>query len=138
MLPQLRNKADELLDPTLIIPSYYYAPIHAYKDGNLCWESALEEDLWSKVSEAIIIHNTHLFSYLQYLPPSFILYTHLHTNAYLYHAMCASQLMIAPLYDNALDGDVQMRQEWLKITAKGNIRIICSMSCSMYWSICSM
>ncbi|KAJ1413566.1 S-adenosyl-L-methionine-dependent methyltransferase [Ochromonadaceae sp. CCMP2298] len=69
------HHADELLDPTLIIPSYYYAPIHAYKDGNLCWESALEEDLWSK-------------------------------------------LMIAPLYDNALDGDVQMRQEWLKITAK--------------------
>ena len=45
----------------------------AYKDGNLCWESAMEEDLWSK-------------------------------------------LMIAPLYNNALDGDVQMRQQWLSIT----------------------
>jgi hypothetical protein len=90
MLPQLRHKADELLDPTLTIPSYYYAPIHAYKDGNLCWESALEEDLWSKVSDTIIIHITHLFSYLQYLPPSFILYTRLHTNAYLHHAMRAS------------------------------------------------
>ena len=41
--------------------------------GNLCWESAMEEDLWSK-------------------------------------------LMIAPLYNNALDGDVQMRQQWLTIT----------------------
>lgn len=41
--------------------------------GNLCWESAMEEDLWSK-------------------------------------------LMIAPLYNNALDGDVQMRQQWLAIT----------------------
>ena len=44
-----------------------------YFTGNLCWESALEEDLWSK-------------------------------------------LMIAPLYNNALDGDVQMRQQWLTIT----------------------
>ena len=26
--------------------------------------------------------------------------------------------MIAPLYNNALDGDVQMRQQWLSITAR--------------------
>lgn len=75
MLPTLRSIADELTDPTLKIPEYYHAPIHAYKDGNLCWDSALEEDLWSK-------------------------------------------LMIAPLYNNALDGDVIMRQQWLAITAK--------------------
>lgn len=74
-LPELRSLADELTDPNLKIPDYYYAPIHAYKDGNLCWESAMEEDLWSK-------------------------------------------LMIAPLYNNALDGDVQMRQKWLSITAR--------------------
>jgi len=73
-LPELRARADALENPLTRIPDYYYAPIHAYKDGNLCWESALEEDLWSK-------------------------------------------LMIAPLYDNALDGDVQMRQQWLRITA---------------------
>jgi ubiquinone/menaquinone biosynthesis C-methylase UbiE len=72
-LDELRATAEELTDPAVEIPKYYYAPIHAYKDGNLCWESAMEEDLWSK-------------------------------------------LMIAPLYDNALDGDVQMRQQWLKIT----------------------
>merc|ERR1712065_11730 len=29
-----------------------------------------------------------------------------------------SKLMIAPLYNNALDGDVQMRQKWLSITSK--------------------
>lgn len=29
-----------------------------------------------------------------------------------------SKLMIAPLYNNALDGDVQMRQKWLSITAR--------------------
>jgi len=69
----LNDIAANVEDPTVTIPDYYYAPIHAYKDGNLCWESAMEEDLWSK-------------------------------------------LMIAPLYDNALDGDVQMRQMWLKIT----------------------
>eukprot|EP00600_Ochromonadales_sp_CCMP1393_P007292 CAMPEP_0174973312 /NCGR_PEP_ID=MMETSP0004_2-20121128/11166_1 /TAXON_ID=420556 /ORGANISM="Ochromonas sp., Strain CCMP1393" /LENGTH=364 /DNA_ID=CAMNT_0016223735 /DNA_START=64 /DNA_END=1158 /DNA_ORIENTATION=- len=73
-LPELRAIAEEKKDPNLKIPDYYFAPIHAYKDGNLCWESAMEEDLWSK-------------------------------------------LMIAPLYDNALDGDVQMRQQWLSITA---------------------
>jgi ubiquinone/menaquinone biosynthesis C-methylase UbiE len=74
-LPALRALADKLENPHTKIPSYYYAPIHAYKDGNLCWESAMEEDLWSK-------------------------------------------LMIAPLYNNALDGDVQMRQSWLSITAR--------------------
>eukprot|EP00596_Hydrurales_sp_CCMP1899_P008961 CAMPEP_0119035988 /NCGR_PEP_ID=MMETSP1177-20130426/3312_1 /TAXON_ID=2985 /ORGANISM="Ochromonas sp, Strain CCMP1899" /LENGTH=371 /DNA_ID=CAMNT_0006995005 /DNA_START=135 /DNA_END=1250 /DNA_ORIENTATION=- len=74
-LPELKEMAENIKDPNLKIPEYYYAPIHAYKDGNLCWDSALEEDLWSK-------------------------------------------LMIAPLYDNALDGDVQMRQQWLTITNK--------------------
>lgn len=70
---ELKTIAAEKTNPDLKIPDYYYAPIHAYKDGNLCWDSAMEEDLWSK-------------------------------------------LMIAPLYNNALDGDVQMRQEWLRIT----------------------
>lgn len=72
-LPELQATAIELTDPKVTIPDYYYAPIHAYNEGNLCWESAMEEDLWSK-------------------------------------------LMIAPLYNNALDGDVQMRQKWLSIT----------------------
>lgn len=74
-LPYLQEKAAKLTDPTVTIPEYYYAPIHAYKDGNLCWESAMEEDLWSK-------------------------------------------LMIAPLYNNALDGDIIMRQKWLDITQR--------------------
>jgi len=72
-LPELKATANNLKNPEVTIPDYYYAPIHAYNDGNLCWESAMEEDLWSK-------------------------------------------LMIAPLYNNALDGDVQMRQKWLSIT----------------------
>ena len=66
-----------MIDPKLVILGHFYAPIHAYKDGNLCWESALEENLWSK-------------------------------------------LIIAPLYNNALDCDVQMRQmrqKWLAIIA---------------------
>jgi hypothetical protein len=76
-LPALREMAEKIKDPNVEIPAYYYAPIHAYKDGkytrmyaayrimlnriprtifnripftvclgNLCWESALEEDLW--------------------------------------------------------------------------------------------
>lgn len=88
-LDELREAADRLENPEVKIPEYYYAPIHAYKDGNLCWESAMEEDLWSK-------------------------------------------LMIAPLYNNALDGDVQMRQKWLSITAaalKENPRFAADLGC---------
>lgn len=73
-IDELKVTAKSMANPAVKIPEYYFAPIHAYKDGNLCWESAMEEDLWSK-------------------------------------------LMIAPLYNNALDGDVQMRQKWLAITA---------------------
>jgi len=40
---------EDLADKDLVIPDYYYAPIHAYADGNLCWDSAMEEDLWSKL-----------------------------------------------------------------------------------------
>jgi len=72
-LDRLEDRASAITDPNVVIPDYYYAPIHAYKDGNLCWESAMEEDLWSK-------------------------------------------MMIAPLYNNALDGDIQMRANWLTIT----------------------
>lgn len=72
-LPELESIAKRLQNPSLNIPNYYFAPIHAYSNGNLCWESAMEEDLWSK-------------------------------------------MMIAPLYNDALDGDVQMRQQWLTIT----------------------
>lgn len=97
-LPELKRKAEAINNPSVTIPEYYYAPIHAYGDGNLCWESAMEEDLWSK-------------------------------------------LMIAPLYDNALDGDVQMRQKWLAITgdAVGNVEEVkkatdlgCGTGLSMY------
>jgi hypothetical protein len=88
-LPDLEAKAKQIKNPAVIIPDYYYAPIHAYKDGNLCWESAMEEDLWSK-------------------------------------------LMIAPLYNNALDGDVQMRQQWLAITnraIKANPKFATDLGC---------
>jgi ubiquinone/menaquinone biosynthesis C-methylase UbiE len=74
-LDRLKSRAEAMRDPKVVVPDYYYAPIHAYKEGNLCWESAMEEDLWSK-------------------------------------------MMIAPLYNNALDGDVQMRANWLSITGR--------------------
>jgi len=48
-LDRLKARAQALADPSVVVPDYYYAPIHAYKDGNLCWESAMEEDLWSKM-----------------------------------------------------------------------------------------
>ncbi|CAM9357823.1 unnamed protein product [Heterosigma akashiwo] len=46
---ELKQMQTDLTDPKLTIPDYYYAPIHAYADGNLCWDSAKEEDLWSKL-----------------------------------------------------------------------------------------
>jgi ubiquinone/menaquinone biosynthesis C-methylase UbiE len=58
-LPDLQAKAEELKDPELKIPSYFYAPIHAYKEGNLCWESAMEEDLWSKMMIAPLYNNVN-------------------------------------------------------------------------------
>jgi len=95
-LPELMENAKQVKNPNLRIPEYYYAAIHAYNDGNLCWESAMEEDLWSK-------------------------------------------LMIAPLYKNALDGDVQMRRKWLSITntvIKPNPKDVTDLGCgtglSMY------
>ena len=29
-------------DPSLQLPSYYTQPFHAYPEGNLCWEAALQ------------------------------------------------------------------------------------------------
>lgn len=40
-----RNIQSEMTDAALDIPEYYYAPIHAYADGNLCWDSAMEVTL---------------------------------------------------------------------------------------------
>lgn len=37
-----RRIQEELTDAALEIPEYYFAPIHAYTDGNLCWDSAME------------------------------------------------------------------------------------------------
>ncbi|CAM9433445.1 unnamed protein product [Chrysoparadoxa australica] len=81
-LQDLNSKQDtlnrlqvEMTDKDVVIPDYYYAPVHAYADGNLCWDSAMEEDLWSK-------------------------------------------LMIAPLYDNSVHGDVIMRKDWLDTCEK--------------------
>lgn len=35
-------------DPSLSYPSYYTQPFHAYSEGNLCWEAALEVTLAAK------------------------------------------------------------------------------------------
>ena len=37
-LPKLREMAENIKDPNLKIPEYYYAPIHAYKDGKIPWD----------------------------------------------------------------------------------------------------
>ena len=44
-LPQLREMAENIKDPNLKIPEYYYAPIHAYKDGKLrTWYESLARE----------------------------------------------------------------------------------------------
>ncbi|CAB1096673.1 unnamed protein product [Ectocarpus sp. CCAP 1310/34] len=94
---RLLNIQSEMTDASLDIPEYYYAPIHAYADGNLCWDSAMEEDLWSK-------------------------------------------LMIAPLFNNSIHGDVLMRRDWidtcLKYKPPGEVKNVIDLGCgtglSMY------
>ncbi|CAM9806293.1 unnamed protein product [Ectocarpus sp. 13 AM-2016] len=94
---RLLNIQSEMTDAALDIPEYYYAPIHAYADGNLCWDSAMEEDLWSK-------------------------------------------LMIAPLFNNSIHGDVLMRRDWidtcLKYKPPGEVKNVIDFGCgtglSMY------
>lgn len=94
---KLLTMQEEITDKTLQIPEYYFAPIHAYADGNLCWDSAMEEDLWSK-------------------------------------------LMIAPLFNNSVHGDVLMRRDWidtcLKYISPGEVNNLIDMGCgtglSMY------
>lgn len=34
--------ARQVANPSLQPPSYYKQPFHAYRDGNLCWEAAVE------------------------------------------------------------------------------------------------
>lgn len=31
-----------MIVPDLEMPEYYLKPFHAYKEGNMCWESAME------------------------------------------------------------------------------------------------
>ena len=44
----LRGAADwdaelaSIRDPSLQLPAYYTQPFHAYPEGNLCWEAALQ------------------------------------------------------------------------------------------------
>ncbi len=35
-------------DPTVSYPDYYQRPFHAYEQGNLCWEAALEVTMAAK------------------------------------------------------------------------------------------
>ncbi|CAM9897005.1 unnamed protein product [Ascophyllum nodosum] len=93
----LLRAQERITDTAVQIPQYYFAPIHAYADGNLCWDSAMEEDLWSK-------------------------------------------LMIAPLFNNSVHGDVLMRRDWidtcLKYISGSEVKNIIDMGCgtglSMY------
>ena len=51
-ITELKALAEQKKDPNLTIPNYYYAPIHAYRDGNLCWDSAMVSTTISRSEEA--------------------------------------------------------------------------------------
>jgi ubiquinone/menaquinone biosynthesis C-methylase UbiE len=37
-----KHKLAEIANPHIVYPDYYKLPFHAYSEGNLCWEAALE------------------------------------------------------------------------------------------------
>lgn len=55
-LPGLREMAEKIRDPAVEIPAYYYAPIHAYKDGTYCVRTYAPR-----------LYCTRMFSYLPVL-----------------------------------------------------------------------
>ncbi|KAK9917244.1 hypothetical protein WJX75_002270 [Coccomyxa subellipsoidea] len=42
-------------DPDLVLPDYYTQPFHAYRDGNLCWEAALQVNAAAKSVHAPVM-----------------------------------------------------------------------------------
>ncbi|CAL8463717.1 g3251 [Coccomyxa elongata] len=42
-------------DPHLVFPDYYTQPFHAYRDGNLCWEAALQVNAAAKSVHAPVM-----------------------------------------------------------------------------------
>ncbi|MBE9140976.1 class I SAM-dependent methyltransferase [Nodosilinea sp. LEGE 07088] len=40
--PELRQQLTALTNPAVVYPDYYQVPFHAYSEGNLCWQAALE------------------------------------------------------------------------------------------------
>jgi hypothetical protein len=40
--PELRQQLAALTSPAVVYPDYYQVPFHAYSEGNLCWQAALE------------------------------------------------------------------------------------------------
>ena len=42
-------------DPAVVLPSYYAQPFHAYPDGNLCWDAALEAEAAAQSVHATVM-----------------------------------------------------------------------------------
>ena len=47
----LSKQYDKVIDSKLIYPDYYLKPFHAYDDGNLSWQAAMEVE-----SAALTVH----------------------------------------------------------------------------------
>ena len=54
-LPGLREMAEKIKDPNVEIPAYYYAPIHAYKDGKYVW-TRVRACVWTHVSMCDVLY----------------------------------------------------------------------------------
>lgn len=48
------SKMLEIKDPSLVTPAYYLAPFHAYPEGNMSWQAALEVEVAAKCVHAPI------------------------------------------------------------------------------------
>jgi hypothetical protein len=49
------RRLEDVLDPSVQLPDYYFAPFHAYETGNMSWEAALEAELASKAVHATVM-----------------------------------------------------------------------------------
>lgn len=57
---QRPDKLAAVTDPSVTLPDYYQRPFHAYTEGNLSWEAALEVELASRAVHATVMDDANV------------------------------------------------------------------------------
>lgn len=57
---QRPDKLAQVTDPSVTLPDYYQRPFHAYIEGNLSWEAALEVELASRAVHATVMEDANV------------------------------------------------------------------------------